>query len=181
MNQIAYPAQQFNFFREWHDRIWKFFKTPAGISALRGLENSYLDLADFKFEETSGFDREYALEVLELDRHRARVCVKDLDWLREKYESDTLASFSLSLAEALYPNEQWTIEENNEHSVVTDERRSLVFDIKYYDELSAPASLCLAGVPGTEAGLPEVEAFFKKRYEENKARTIRPLTKPLRS
>jgi hypothetical protein len=89
--------------------------------------------------------------------------VKDLDWLRKTFESQDLVSLSLSLAEALYPNDSWDIEEAGDYAIVANLNRSLVLDMKYYDRLSGQASLLLAGVPDAEPAQREVIAFLQEK------------------
>jgi hypothetical protein len=66
---IKLAPQQFNFRQHWLGRIWPLLKTPSVVAALNEIRQRYLDIADFKFQENSPFDPEYAREVLLLDQH----------------------------------------------------------------------------------------------------------------
>jgi hypothetical protein len=43
-------------------------------------------------------------------------------------------TFCLTLAQIIYPNEKWRVRIGHDHTTVTNQDQSLVFDILYFDE-----------------------------------------------
>lgn len=135
------PPTQFNFRKFWFDH-WKQAKKEPGIAeALSGISTHYMEIAEEKFEGSREHDEEQAKMEYTLDQITSIVKVNDLYWLRETFEGCSLFNLSLAIAEYLYPTKTWDVIENDELAVVTDSERSLVFDIKNGERLSAGASL----------------------------------------
>jgi hypothetical protein len=140
---------QFNFRMRWNSEIRRLADQPSLKSAFGKIREYYEAIADCKNDSDHNlYPREWALAEYELDLHIARVKCFDLDWLQETFEGIDLYDLSLAIAETLYPEQQWEVLELNEDAIVTNTERSLVFDLKHYNKLSASASLGLVGIIG---------------------------------
>ncbi len=167
---------QFNFFNWWTHDLGQM-QLPANVeAAFQALKSYYEDIAEQAYEETveNGFIAKASSEY-ELALHTALVKYKDIHWLRKTFCGCTLADLSLAIAQALDPKESWEILENDELAVVTNQNRTIVFDLKHFDVLSASASLALVKDPlliMNETITQEVNRFYQSRLDNENRRLL---------
>jgi hypothetical protein len=145
-NVINYQIpKQYDFNVGWLRELWRIRNRASMQRAFKKIQKVYEEIAEFKFEDACQFDEAQAIDELCLDLHIAKVRCRNLDWLRETFENDTLAPLSLAIAREIFPKEKWTVLENDYNAVVVNDKRTLVFDMRYFDFVSAEVSLALAG------------------------------------
>lgn len=113
---------------------------------LAGLRDSYIFLMRETFESGDMGTGDRAKHLFMSEYHKAHGSYHDYHWLRRQFSEDyhEIALFSLALAQALYPEKTWEIIEGEEHAVVADDIRTIVFDFIYHDKLTALESLKFA-------------------------------------
>jgi len=87
-----------------------------------------------------------------------------------KIEIRSSEGLSLAIAQNLYESQTWEIVEGQSHAVITNSERSMVFDLKYFDQMSALASLLYADdtvVIGNEEAEKEHLLFRHKKLAED--------------
>lgn len=130
----------------------------------------YRNIAEFKFDETTSLGSDFFLDAkneYELDLHIADVKIFDLAWLKQTFSNIDLVPLASAIAETLYTHLEWEVIEYDEEAVVTDSRRTFVFDFKNYDKLSAGASLLLVRDTQFTASTSDHDEFSRFRTEEN--------------
>lgn len=175
--KIPAAPVQFDFGEKWHTDILPHRKNPLledGFGHVRGVFEEVAQwIYDDAEENSHWFDRELAEMELMLNLHIASVQCFCLDWLQKNLEADQLAPLSLAIAEEFYPEKNWFILEDGTEAIVTDEDRTMVFDLINYDKLSAAASLALVGDKAfhtSEFALSEALNFREGRIQEEVAR-----------
>ncbi|MGZ3742468.1 MAG: hypothetical protein ACXWRE_01305 [Pseudobdellovibrionaceae bacterium] len=156
---------QYNFGDQWHLKIKQLRKNPAVQESFNAILEQCKDIAELICEDGDDQAR------MEADRYlqEARVLCYELAWLRRQFDNPGLMFLSLEIARALYPQRKWLIVgEEGEDMVITDEHRTMVFDMKNFDALSGAASLTLAQDRHFEpprSAMEEVFIFRMKRAQ----------------
>ncbi len=158
-------AVQFNFALHWLPFLKKHVNQATVIKELDGILSLWEERAQEEFNETKNVDLAIANAELELDSHTGIIKHTDLHWLRSNFESYELAPLVIAMAQILYPDDKWVeLKNHDSDTVVTNESRTVVFDIMNFDRLSAGASLFLAGdkkLASNPSIKKEVAAFQK--------------------
>ena len=156
--------------REWLEAMLRFRDAPELNAAFEPLIDYWNEIAHFKYEDARDFDERWAGEEFDLDLHIGQVRYHDLFWLRETFESDTVAPVALALARLAFPRDAWEIIAGDAHAVVINESRTIVIDLIHGDRLSAEGSLALAGGSGSAAGADEAIEFLENRLLDERTR-----------
>jgi hypothetical protein len=165
----SFDPLQFDFRAHWLFEIRALRDRPMIQLAVEEIKDYYADIAECKYEDAREFDEEQAKAEYELDLHTAEVKCFDLPWLRETFEGCDLIKLVLAIAQELHPEKKFEILEDDERAILTDLDRTIVFDIKNFDRMSAKASLLLLNdqtFSNDELGVREVENYLGQRNEE---------------
>jgi hypothetical protein len=159
--KISKPPVQYNFAEKWEKEILPLKKHPS-------VKSNFATIRLFYKHLEKSLRRETGDNSLSLVKFR-----EDLKLLRDLFDGIDLKFLTLSIAEALYPDKEWEIVGfQGEDAVVTDDKRTLVFDMKNFDKLSATASLVLCEdevVVATKEVIAEVHLFLKNRAQRENA------------
>ncbi len=145
-NLGQFPPMQYDFGAHWNPVIKPLLRH---LPLSREVERLKLDYVAMMFELHeagdlgSGPDADLFLQAKLLE---AEARCRSLHWLRETWEASELAQLALAIASKLHPSEELEVIGTPEmHSVVTNRARTIVYDMKLYDRLSAWESLIYAG------------------------------------
>jgi hypothetical protein len=137
---LILPPAQFNFAAHWERILPLFDKSEMLENDVICLQADFVDCMQELRDDGEMDDKE-------LDRlvGEAKAGYRDYRWLRHQFEACDLANVMQTIAEEIYPDEEWIIIENVDHTVVTNPLRTRVFDLKNFDEISGAESLIYAG------------------------------------
>jgi hypothetical protein len=151
--------------------IRRLFSRPKVAAELESLKRKFIEMMTSAYDEGDLGEGSEAYLSLQSLVFEAEAKYRDLHWLRRQWEAYDLAELSMAIAGELKPSEAWQILETDEvHSVVTNESRSVVFDLKLHDRLTAEESLTLAGDPaaGDRRGKRDgLNAYLNERRAAN--------------
>ena len=135
------PPVQFDLARFWRQDFVRRRAEPKFMAALATLSKRAIQIAERAHRETAAADPVFAREILDLEIYAARVRVKDLTWLRQKFTGRDLHPLALVIANHVYPDLRFEVLFCDDGAVVTDVERSVVFDFENFDRSSGGASL----------------------------------------
>lgn len=156
----------YNFAKRWNSVVLTLRNRPNVAAAFSSLRESYEEVAQFKYEESGSLDRDLARQEFELDLQIARVRCFNYEWLRKTFAGCDLTTLMQAIAEEIYPSKRWVVIDSDEDAIVTDEKRSIVFDLINFNVLSAGASLVLAQDKVYKASRTEMEEVL--RFRQNR-------------
>src|SRR5947208_1644727 len=132
------PPMQYDFLSNWYSEVAAIRDRPAVAAEFRKLKEQYIAMMVDLYENGSLGEDPEAYSSLQSKLHGVDAEGRNVRWLRETWEADSLANLSLAIARELKPGDVWEIVETDEqHSVVTDLDRTIVFDMRLCDKLSA--------------------------------------------
>jgi hypothetical protein len=165
---LSFAPLQFDIAGAWNSEKDALLSSQDFRLALDRLRDLWIEVSRERFESHSQTDLEQAQAEYELNVHTAEVMVFNFWWLKEQFEPDDLAYLSEAIATTLYPEKKWEVIENCDYMVVSDSERRMVLDFKNGREISASASLILAGdtkIPLSEKAVAEVEKWETARLD----------------
>ena len=83
--------------------------------------------------------------IEDLRRYNANPLPHTLEWYRPYKSCHYIAYFVLALAKKMFPAETWLIHSSDCHSVVTNQRRTIVMDLLEFEDFDGATSLAMAG------------------------------------
>jgi hypothetical protein len=141
------PPLQFDFRSQWLFELKPILRRSSVEAEFQKLKEAYVEMMQFLYEDGSLGEDPEGYSYLQSQLHLVDACGRDLHWLRkEAWEASDLSPLSLAIAKELYPTDRFEIIEMADiHSVVTNQARTIVFDMVLHDQLSAWESLIYAG------------------------------------
>lgn len=138
--------EHFDFGSQWTSFMKKYAEDKLVAKELDRLLRLWNEMARENFEDNEMYDRDAALAELDLEIHEGAVRHRDYLWLIEKFDGIQLSSLVMVMAQTLYSDEKWIVlNDNHFDAIITNDRRSFVFDIINFGRLSAGASLVHMG------------------------------------
>lgn len=138
------PPIQFDFRRFWSQYACQFSTHPKLRAGFQAVERRWQNLArDILADELeSGSDAQRARADYQFRMHEGVLGHQNLDWLRTKFEGCDLLDLMENIGQTVYPEMKWVVlEGDGENMALVNEERTLVLDIKHFDQLSGGASL----------------------------------------
>jgi hypothetical protein len=158
---------QYNFSHQWHLKINMLRKDYVLQYHFEDLYRTCGDIAKIMAEPGTEQSLLEAKQFLK----KAKLSIYDLNWLRKTFDEVSLIELNYAIARLICPSKKLIfVGEETEFPVVTDEKRTIVFDMVKFDRFSGAGSLAIARDKDFKApryALEEAHMFYENKLSKS--------------